>query len=627
MAAKIGSLNIDLAIDAARFNQGIGNAQGKLGQLGAAAQKIGKAISSAFVASGVVSFAQTMREASKRAIDLAGNLGEEAAAIGVSTRALQEFRFAATQMNLSQKEMDDGLAQLTRRTGDAAQGVKETQDAFARLGINIYDSMGKVRSASDLFPEIADGLAKIPSEAERAAITVDLFGRSGQRMAALLAAGAAGIEKLRKAAHELGIVLSEEEIAKADEVADKLAALNYAIDAQQNKKLLENADAILRFEESLGDLKLRLIESSNTLQNWVDRFDAYNAENAASAQEFYSRVGDYAASLGTRLANFAENAISSMSRMVKGVRLWVSDKLNAVWSSVTERIDQVKRAFFNLYDAVVGHSYVPDMVDGIQREMARLDQVMVDPAEKAAKKTAEKFRDMAGEVRQLLDELFPEIAAFNEFKSKEALLDGAGLDPATLNASRSRLMGAYFGGTEGDAPVSDSVLNAPALDSMLPKIDLAGKSLDELAGKAKAAFSRMEQMGSDVFAELGYQLRGLVLGAQSLGDALRNLGMRMAEQLFDSAWSSLGKGLSIPGFATGTPSAPRGLALVGERGPELVSFRGGERVFTNGETRRMMAGAGGRGNVSMTVIANDADSFRRSQRQISRDMRRKLNVG
>lgn len=175
--------------------------------------------------------------------------------------------------------------------------------------------------------------------------------------------------------------------------------------------------------------------------------------------------------------------------------------------------------------------------------------------------------------------------------------------------------------------MSDSVLNAPALDSMLPKIDMAGKSLDELAGKAKDAFSRMEQMGSDAFAELGYQLRGLVLGAQSLGDALRNLGMRMAEQLFDSAWSSLGKGLSIPGFATGTPSAPRGLAMVGERGPELVSFRGGERVFSNGETRRIMAGAGGRGNVSMTVIANDADSFRRSQRQISRDMRRKLNVG
>ncbi|MCY1296735.1 hypothetical protein D9M68_791440 [compost metagenome] len=38
--------------------------------------------------------------------------------------------------------------------------------------------------------------------------------------------------------------------------------------------------------------------------------------------------------------------------------------------------------------------------------------------------------------------------------------------------------------------------------------------------------------------------------------------------------------VNFPGFAKGTPSAPPGLAWVGERGPELVAFGGGERVFT-----------------------------------------------
>lgn len=40
----------------------------------------------------------------------------------------------------------------------------------------------------------------------------------------------------------------------------------------------------------------------------------------------------------------------------------------------------------------------------------------------------------------------------------------------------------------------------------------------------------------------------------------------------------------------GTPSAPPGMALVGEAGPELVRFRGGERVFNASETMRMLAG-------------------------------------
>lgn len=37
----------------------------------------------------------------------------------------------------------------------------------------------------------------------------------------------------------------------------------------------------------------------------------------------------------------------------------------------------------------------------------------------------------------------------------------------------------------------------------------------------------------------------------------------------------------IPGFASGTKSAPGGLALVGEKGPELVDMRPGSKVYTN----------------------------------------------
>ncbi|WP_235482201.1 transglycosylase SLT domain-containing protein [Streptomyces roseoverticillatus] len=42
------------------------------------------------------------------------------------------------------------------------------------------------------------------------------------------------------------------------------------------------------------------------------------------------------------------------------------------------------------------------------------------------------------------------------------------------------------------------------------------------------------------------------------------------------------------GYWTGTRSAASGLALVGERGPELVNFRGGERVYPHGETRDLL---------------------------------------
>ncbi|MER6102401.1 transglycosylase SLT domain-containing protein [Streptomyces sp. NPDC001832] len=44
----------------------------------------------------------------------------------------------------------------------------------------------------------------------------------------------------------------------------------------------------------------------------------------------------------------------------------------------------------------------------------------------------------------------------------------------------------------------------------------------------------------------------------------------------------------IKGYASGTRSAARGVALVGEKGPELINFKGGERVYNDKETASMM---------------------------------------
>lgn len=46
----------------------------------------------------------------------------------------------------------------------------------------------------------------------------------------------------------------------------------------------------------------------------------------------------------------------------------------------------------------------------------------------------------------------------------------------------------------------------------------------------------------------------------------------------------------VPGYASGTVSARRGWAWVGEAGPELVKFNGGETVLNNKDSMRLMGG-------------------------------------
>jgi hypothetical protein len=58
-------------------------------------------------------------------------------------------------------------------------------------------------------------------------------------------------------------------------------------------------------------------------------------------------------------------------------------------------------------------------------------------------------------------------------------------------------------------------------------------------------------------------------------------GFAATESFVTSSLTNLGHQFGLPGFADGTTSAPAGYAIVGERGPEIVRFRGGESVTPN----------------------------------------------
>ena len=59
------------------------------------------------------------------------------------------------------------------------------------------------------------------------------------------------------------------------------------------------------------------------------------------------------------------------------------------------------------------------------------------------------------------------------------------------------------------------------------------------------------------------------------------------------------------GWATGTNDAPHGLALVGEQGPELVKFNGGEQVLNTRNTQKLLANAGKDSGNTFNVTFNN----------------------
>lgn len=112
--------------------------------------------------------------------------------------------------------MDGSLAKLTRSLGQAALGAKGPAEAFKALGVDVRKAGGEVKTAGEVMPELAEQLSKIESPAERAAVMTQILGRSGQKMATLLAEGAKGVNAYARAADELGLVISDAKLQSAD---------------------------------------------------------------------------------------------------------------------------------------------------------------------------------------------------------------------------------------------------------------------------------------------------------------------------------------------------------------------------------------------------------------------------
>jgi hypothetical protein len=70
--------------------------------------------------------------------------------------------------------------------------------------------------------------------------------------------------------------------------------------------------------------------------------------------------------------------------------------------------------------------------------------------------------------------------------------------------------------------------------------------------------------------------------------------------LISGGGNSGGSGYKVPGFATGITNFGGGLALVGERGPELVNLPTGSNVITNQNTNKLVGAS--RGNSTQVMI-------------------------
>ncbi len=149
----------------------------------------------------------------KTFLGLGDSLSKMSDRTGISVEALSELTHAAKLSGTDTETFENGIRKMQKTLVDAATGSKESQEAIQRLGLSIDQLMAL--SPDEQFSAIAEALARVKDPTQRAAMAMEIFGKSGTKLLPMIAGGAKGIEDLRKRARDLGYTMSGEDAAAA----------------------------------------------------------------------------------------------------------------------------------------------------------------------------------------------------------------------------------------------------------------------------------------------------------------------------------------------------------------------------------------------------------------------------
>jgi hypothetical protein len=247
---NIRDLERQVSTDTSKMDRDLGRLDGATQRLGRTFGGLRGSVMGAVAALGLF----RLGSMAKQSLDYAASLGEVSQQLGINTRDLQQYRFIATQVNLSQEEMDKLLQRITLTMGRAKNEGSAQAKMFQKLGFDIKNANGEVKTAGQAIPELADKLNQLKGPTEQAAVLYQLFGREGQKLIPLLQLGSQGIEQFKREAEKLGLVLDDKLITQADQASDKLAAVNAQVKASFTRAIAENADAVVGLANGFTEL-------------------------------------------------------------------------------------------------------------------------------------------------------------------------------------------------------------------------------------------------------------------------------------------------------------------------------------------------------------------------------------
>lgn len=222
-----------------------------------------------------------------RAVNQGSEVKDMADRTGLSTDAVQELGYAAGQTATDLAELEGGLKLMQKNVSTGGDSLKKI---FGAMGMDIEEI--KRLGPDEQFMRIAQAMSEVQDPALRVQYAMAIFGRSGQSLIPLLNEGAAGIERMRARARELGLVMSNEAVIAAEEMGDRLAEARAQLDAVSSRIGVAFLPALTTLLELLAEAAPALNDFARSIKEISDGAGQIRPKVAQGAAGWIESIGD-----------------------------------------------------------------------------------------------------------------------------------------------------------------------------------------------------------------------------------------------------------------------------------------------------------------------------------------------
>jgi hypothetical protein len=330
---RAGRAFVEIGTDQTLFDRGIKAVRASMQRLSASAATIGRSLSSGFgsasgalksMAGGLLNFRSLIASAvgaaglgmlAKTFANTGSELADMSARTGVAADELSALGYAAKMTGSDMGAVEKAIRKM-QQSGQGIAGATATQSLMA----------------------YADQIAAIQDPAKQTEMAIKLFGKSGASLLPMLKGGSAGLQDMADEAERLGLIMSAEDVAAADELGDTMDKLSMA------------GMGVVR---SLGAaLAPTLIELSQSLINTLATASQFVNENRDLIASLFS-VSTYT-TLASNLFQFLAESMAYLVPVSAGVTESIADGWSGLMSWISPIIDGVGAALMSGQWAAAG---------------------------------------------------------------------------------------------------------------------------------------------------------------------------------------------------------------------------------------------------------------------------------